>query len=63
MKGSYKKCLGILQAEIELYTGETHELAGTTYSGKTEKGTAESRKLGGKEKTYEPKRARSSKGS
>ena len=41
----------------ELYTGETHELAGTTYSGKTR--TAESRRL---VEGAEPKRARSSNG-
>jgi|TARA_B100000212_G_C27358433_1_gene527005 hypothetical protein len=41
----------------ELYTGETHELAGTTYSGKTR--TSESRRL---VEGAEPKRARRSNG-
>jgi len=41
----------------ELYTGETHELAGTTYSGKTR--TPDSRRL---VEGPEPTRSRSSKG-
>ena len=41
----------------ELYTGETHVLAGTTYTGKTR--TPESRRL---VEGPEPKRARSSNG-
>ena len=41
----------------ELYTGETHELAGTTYSGKTR--TPHSRRL---VEGPEPTRSRSSKG-
>ena len=41
----------------ELYTGETHELAGTTYSGKTR--TPDSRRL---VEGPEPTRSRGSKG-